>query len=171
MEFRKMAMTTLYARQEKRHRCVYQTFGLRGRGRGWDDLRIFLKNLSLSSSNSPSLLGLSPLEEMMRGCLLPDWTCFSQSSAGITQNPVACKGTINLLLLQLSSIYPILFFFFDFFYWSVVDLQCCVNFCCIYIYIYIHMCRKWIYYLHEWRKWKKMNSFLYSFPLWFIWKY
>ena len=38
MEFRKMAMTTLYARQEKRHRCVYQTFGLRGRGRGWDDL-------------------------------------------------------------------------------------------------------------------------------------
>ena len=38
MEFRKMAMTTLYARQERRHRCVYQTFGLRGRGRGWDDL-------------------------------------------------------------------------------------------------------------------------------------
>ena len=38
MEFRKMAMTTLYARQEKRHRCVFQTFGLRGRGRGWDDL-------------------------------------------------------------------------------------------------------------------------------------
>ena len=36
MEFRKMAMTTLYARQERRHRCVYQTFGLRGRG--WDDL-------------------------------------------------------------------------------------------------------------------------------------
>ena len=38
--FRKMAMTTLYARQQKRHRCVYQTFGLRGRGRGrgWDDL-------------------------------------------------------------------------------------------------------------------------------------
>ena len=34
----KMAMTTLYARQEKRHRCVYRTFGLRGRGRGWDDL-------------------------------------------------------------------------------------------------------------------------------------
>ena len=25
MEFRKMAMMTLYARQEKRHRCVYRT--------------------------------------------------------------------------------------------------------------------------------------------------
>ena len=31
-------MMTLYARQQKRHRCVEQTFGLRGRGRGWDDL-------------------------------------------------------------------------------------------------------------------------------------
>ena len=29
---------TLYARQQKRHRCIEQTFGLWGRGRGWDDL-------------------------------------------------------------------------------------------------------------------------------------
>ena len=28
MEFRKMAMMTLYARQQKRHRCVERTFGL-----------------------------------------------------------------------------------------------------------------------------------------------
>ena len=33
-----MAMMTLYARQQKRYRCVERTFGLRGRGRGWDDL-------------------------------------------------------------------------------------------------------------------------------------
>ena len=38
MEFRNMVMITLYARQQKRHRCKEQTFGLRGRGRGWDDL-------------------------------------------------------------------------------------------------------------------------------------
>ena len=38
MEFRKMVMMTLYARQQKRHRCVEWTFGLWGRGRGWDDL-------------------------------------------------------------------------------------------------------------------------------------
>ena len=38
MKFRKMVMTTLYARQQKRHRCIEQTFGLCGRGRGWDDL-------------------------------------------------------------------------------------------------------------------------------------
>ena len=31
-------MITLYARQQKRHRCIEQTFGLCGRGRGWDDL-------------------------------------------------------------------------------------------------------------------------------------
>ena len=34
MEFRKMVMTTLYARQQKRHRRVEQPFGLCGRGRG-----------------------------------------------------------------------------------------------------------------------------------------
>ena len=38
-EFRKMVMMTLYARQQKRHRCKEQTFGLCGRRRGWDDLR------------------------------------------------------------------------------------------------------------------------------------
>ena len=38
MEFRKMVMITLYARQQKRHRCIAQSFGLCGRGRGWDDL-------------------------------------------------------------------------------------------------------------------------------------
>ena len=39
MEFRKMVMITLYARQKKRHRCIGQTFGLYGRRQGWDDLR------------------------------------------------------------------------------------------------------------------------------------
>ena len=38
MEFRKMVMITLYARQQKRHRCIEQSFGLCGRRRGWDDL-------------------------------------------------------------------------------------------------------------------------------------
>ena len=35
MEFRKMVMITQYARQQKRHRCIEQSFGLCGRGRGW----------------------------------------------------------------------------------------------------------------------------------------
>ena len=33
-----MVMITLHARQQKTHRCIEQTFGLCGRGRGWDDL-------------------------------------------------------------------------------------------------------------------------------------
>ena len=33
MEFRKMVMITLYGRQQKRHRCIEQSFGLCGRGR------------------------------------------------------------------------------------------------------------------------------------------
>ena len=34
MEFRKMVMITLYARQQKRHRCIELSFGLCGRGEG-----------------------------------------------------------------------------------------------------------------------------------------
>ena len=39
MEFRKMVTMTLYVRQQKRHRCKEQTYGLCGRRQGWDDLR------------------------------------------------------------------------------------------------------------------------------------
>ena len=38
MEFRKMATITLYTRQQKRHWCIKQSYGLCGRGRGWGDL-------------------------------------------------------------------------------------------------------------------------------------
>ena len=37
MEFRKMVTITLCTRQQKRHWCIEQSFGLCGRGRGWDD--------------------------------------------------------------------------------------------------------------------------------------
>ena len=46
MEFKKIVMITLYARQKKRHRCIEQTFGLfYGRRRGWDDLREQHRNM------------------------------------------------------------------------------------------------------------------------------
>ena len=38
MEFRKMVTITLYTRQQKRHWCIDQSYGLCGRGRGWGDL-------------------------------------------------------------------------------------------------------------------------------------
>ena len=38
MKFRKAVTTTLYSRQQKRHRCKEQTFGLCGRRRGWDNM-------------------------------------------------------------------------------------------------------------------------------------
>ena len=37
-EFRKTVTITPYVRQQKRHICIEQYFGLCGRGRGWDDL-------------------------------------------------------------------------------------------------------------------------------------
>ena len=33
-----MVMITLYTRQQKRHWCIEQSYGLCGRGRGWEDL-------------------------------------------------------------------------------------------------------------------------------------
>ena len=39
MEFRKIVTVTLYARQQNRHRCEEQSFGLCGRRWAWDDLR------------------------------------------------------------------------------------------------------------------------------------
>ena len=35
MEFRKMVTITLCTRQQKRHSCIEQSYGLCGRGRGW----------------------------------------------------------------------------------------------------------------------------------------
>ena len=43
-----MVTMTLYARQQKRHRCKEQTFGLFGRRRGWDDLREGIETCILS---------------------------------------------------------------------------------------------------------------------------
>ena len=39
---------TLYVRQQKRHRCKEQTFGLCGRRQGWDDLRDSIETCILS---------------------------------------------------------------------------------------------------------------------------
>ena len=40
-----MVMITLYARQQKIHGCIEQSYGLRGRGRGWDYLGEWLQNM------------------------------------------------------------------------------------------------------------------------------
>ena len=39
MGFRKMVPITLYVRQQKRHRCIEQSFGLCSRRLGWDYFR------------------------------------------------------------------------------------------------------------------------------------
>ena len=43
-----MVTTTLYVRQQKRHRYKEQTFGLYGRRRGWADLRELHLNMYIS---------------------------------------------------------------------------------------------------------------------------
>ena len=41
-------MITLYVRQQKRHRCIEQSFGLCGRRRGWDVSENSIKTCILS---------------------------------------------------------------------------------------------------------------------------
>ena len=48
MEFRKTVTIILYVRQQKRHRCIEQSFGVCGRGRGWDDLEDGIETCILS---------------------------------------------------------------------------------------------------------------------------
>ena len=71
MEFRKMVMITLYARHQKRHRCIEWSFGLVGRGRGWDDLGEWHCNMYtiMSESNHQSMsdTGYSMLGAGARG--------------------------------------------------------------------------------------------------------
>ena len=45
MEFRKMVTITLYTRQQKRHWCIEQSYGLWGGGRGWEDLGEWYSNM------------------------------------------------------------------------------------------------------------------------------
>ena len=48
MEFRKMVTISLYERQQKRHRCIEQSYGLCGRGQGWDDLGEWIETCKIS---------------------------------------------------------------------------------------------------------------------------
>ena len=48
-----MVKITLYARQQKRHRCIEQSFGLCGKGRGWDDLALKHVNYHVKQIASP----------------------------------------------------------------------------------------------------------------------
>ena len=65
MEFRKMVMMTLHVRQQKRHRCIEQSFGLCGRGRGWDDLENGIETYKISYMKRVS----SPGSMHDTGCL------------------------------------------------------------------------------------------------------
>ena len=48
MEFRKMVTITLCTRQQKRHWCIEQSYGLCERGRGWEDLGECIETCKIS---------------------------------------------------------------------------------------------------------------------------
>ena len=65
MESRKIVTITLYVRQQKRHRCIDQSFGLCGRGQGWDDLENGIETCIISYMKRIA----SPSSMQDAGCL------------------------------------------------------------------------------------------------------
>ena len=77
MEFRKKVTITLYARQQKRHRCIEQSFRLCGRGEGgmiWENgietcIISYKKRIaSLGSMQDTGCLGLVHWDDPERWC-------------------------------------------------------------------------------------------------------
>ena len=119
MEFRKMVMITLYAKQKKRYRCTEQTFGLCGRRRGWDVSREQHQNMYIIySETSPAQVGC------MRQVLGPGalgrpsgikWRGRWEGGLGwgihvtpwlihvnVWQNPLQCCEVISLQLIKIN---------------------------------------------------------------------
>ena len=74
-----MVMVTLYARQQKRHRCIEQSVELCGRGRGWDSVSqnkfIFLPwnifcSVLFSDTDLPKIIVLAFVRDEFH-CVLP----------------------------------------------------------------------------------------------------
>ena len=61
MEFRKIVMMTLYVRQQKRHRCIDQSFGLCERGRGGMTWENGIETCILSCKNR--ITSLCPMQD------------------------------------------------------------------------------------------------------------
>ena len=68
--------------------------------------------------------------------------------SSIINEPLSASSVFN---------FPSLFIFFFNFYWSIVDLQCCVSFCCtasesvIHVHIYIHYFFRFFFHIGHYR--------------------
>ena len=102
--------------------------------------------------DQPCLLEPSLSSRML---LFPFFTIFQKQVTGYS--PEWRGGSLGFLWRESWRICgPVGFFLVETFLknWSIVDLQCCINFCCIV---------KWFSYTYIY-----MHTFSYSFPLWLI---
>ena len=136
----------------------------------------FPTQMKLLDTDSQSLFGVVTVfrEEKLSDQVMPILTL----AVGSTHSIVACAPAPQLASSlfgcysknpDLTFLWEWIFFYFNLFLnWSIVDSQCCDNFCSaaywlsyMYKYIYIYMCMCVCVYIY-------IYSFSYSFPLWFI---
>ena len=99
-----MVTITQYGRQQKRHRCIEQSFGLCGRGRGWDDLGECIETCILSYMKRVA----SPGSMQDTGCLgLVHWDdpegCYGEGSGRAVQDGehvYTCRGFMLMYVLM-----------------------------------------------------------------------
>ena len=63
-------MMTLYVRQQKRHRCIEQSFGLCGRERGWDDLAEWHLNMYIIIHETNCQSSFNAWDSVLGACAL-----------------------------------------------------------------------------------------------------
>ena len=117
MEFRKVVTITLYARQQKRHRCIEQSFGLCRRGSGWDDLGEWHWNMCNITYEINCQSRFDAWYWMLGACAL-------RLPRGMVQEGRR-KGNWKHFELQR---YPFLFFNINLFNWRLITLQYCIGF-------------------------------------------
>ena len=119
----------------------------------WFHPKWWLSHWDLSLSHV-KVTQLGPWQNVNLFSYCPGYVYFLYNISGPWGRPYVSMTSHSTLTPVICEWFNASFFFLN---WGIVDLQCCVNFCCTAIWF------KYIYVLYMY-----LNSFKYAFPLWVI---